>query len=189
MLDLSLFGACVQHIVPVNSGTSLSLIIEVDPPLVLKATVTRCEMHLERGATVYRSGLSFNHLKGIAPPKLKAVLVREIYRAIEVWKANARGVRPESLEMMPVFRSDEAMTSVRPRKRVTNFVWYRFVDGNWLVSVTFDPNQPLDGFAVPADDDQSEMIKLQETYESTDEAGRQLIRLLAHLSIAEVTGS
>lgn len=186
LVDISLYGAGVEHHVALNTGSAVKLVIEGSPPLEVKGTVTRCEIGLQRGVTVYRSGIAFRHSKQTLPPQLKELMARELYKAIALWKANARGTLPETLESMPIFRSDDDfVSSHRPRKRATSFVWYRFVGGAWNVSVTFDPNQPLDGFAVSADDDQSEMEQLRTTYEIADEAGRELIRLLAHLSIIE----
>ena len=184
LIDLSVFGAGVEHFLPVHAGSRLHLFVESDPPLELDAVVTRCTMHLESGSSVYRSGLSFRHSKAHTPSALKELLTRELTKAIDVWKANARGVLPETIEDMPVFRTDDVLVASQHRKRATSFVWYRLVKGEWQMSVTLDPNQPLDGFSVSADDDQTEMELLKQTYEETDDAGRDLIRLFANLSIA-----
>lgn len=166
---------------PVEAGATISLRIE-GLPIPLEGVITRCTMRLERGSSVYRSGISFKHSKQYVPAALKDLLSRELHKAIELWKANARGALPADVEQMPLFSGESGMRSHRRRPR--SFIWYRLSRDGWQKSVTLDPNQPLDGFAVSADDDQRQMSLLQETYEKSDESGRQLIRLLAHLAIA-----
>jgi hypothetical protein len=140
-------------------------------------------MRLDRGSRIYHCGISFKHDKQTVPPALKEFLTRELYKAIELWKANAKGALPPDLEHMPIFNAGEELGTKR-RNRATSFVWYRLTpDDGWQMAVTLDPNQPVDGFAVSADDDQTQMTLLKDAYVKSDEAGRQLIRLLAHLSI------
>jgi hypothetical protein len=190
LVDLSIYGAGIEHLVPLNAGAPVQLRIE-GMPIAIEGNITRCSMRLERGSTIYRCGISFKHTKEHVPAALKELMTRELYKAIAQWKANARGVLPDALDRMPIFNANDRLVaqSSDAHKAPTSFIWYRLVHGTWETSVTLDPNQPIDGFAVSADDDQTQMALLRETYEKSDEAGRQLIRLLAHLSIASATNA
>src|SRR5687767_249869 len=61
LIDISLYGAGVEHLIPLNAGSAVKLVIDGSPQLELRGTVTRCEMGLQRGVTVYRSGIAFRH--------------------------------------------------------------------------------------------------------------------------------
>lgn len=184
VLDLSLYGAGLEHVIPVQAKSRVTFTIDGVDDLRLEGVVTRCVMRLERGMQLYRTGLSFSFSRSSVPQRLKELLAQELTKAIDVWKANARGVLPESIERMPLFRTGDLLVSTAAPAKAQSYVWYRLVNGAWQMSFALDPNQPLDGFAVSADDDQTQMKLLCESYERSDEAGRELIRLLAHLSIA-----
>jgi len=63
-----------------------------------------------------------------------------------------------------------------------------FVDGNWKVSPTTRPEQPITGFTVSAETPPRYLEMLCDTYERTDEEGQRLTRILAELSINQAEG-
>ena len=56
-------------------------------------------------------------------------------------------------------------------------------EGQWWRIPTKSPVQPIDGFTVAAYEDDEEVHALCSSYESADDEGRRLIRLVAELSV------
>lgn len=204
LVDISLDGAKIEHREPVKTGADVRLTFNWDDePVDLKARVTRCK--LERfsggsdGLTIYNSGLHF-HEVGDAASVLRRMVSVHISRALDEQKANARGVLPVSVDHMPIFRGHtltanpgEAAEGVElydqlPAARIARtvgYLCYRLDRNSWKRTRTDDPEQPLNGFTVSASEDLAQIEQLCETYRKADEHGRELIRTLARLSIAD----
>ena len=65
------------------------------------------------------------------------------------------------------------------------YVTYRFVWNEWQKAESKNPQQPLDGFTVSAKEDPMQVDMLCKTYETSDFAGRKMIRQLAEMSITD----
>jgi hypothetical protein len=68
------------------------------------------------------------------------------------------------------------------------FIWMRLQPRGWDKQFTADPNQPLDGFAVPADTSDEEIRSLCKTYEDSDDTTRNAMRHMATLAILDRVG-
>lgn len=207
LIDVSLDGAKIEHGEQLQTGAENQLVFPwKDETLRLRTRVTRCR--LERftggadGLTVYHSGLLFLDV-GESAPRLRDLVATHITRALEEQKANARGQLPQSIEHMPIFRGytltlnrEDAAAEIGhaslPSSRIARQVGYiccRLTKNSWKRTKTSDPEQPEDGFTVSAAEDLAQLDQLCESYRLADDHGRELIRMLARMSIAEGEGS
>ncbi len=209
VVDISLLGARVEHHMPLGTATGgdahLSFFWD-DEPIEVECRIVRSR--LERfsvgadGLTVYHSGLEF-----VEPPQetresLKRIIGRFIARALHEQKLNARGVVPNSIEHMPIFRygqltenkadvAEAIGSSALPTARIakeTGYICFQLDNRQWKKKRTHDPGQPSEGFTVSASEDQGQIEMLCEAYEKSDLAGRKMIQLFAQLSIIDGEG-
>lgn len=204
LIDLSLDGAKIEHNETLKTGAEGKLAFDWnDERIELACRVTRCQ--LERlaggsdGLTVFHSGLHFTD-RGRSTETLKKIVSFHISRALEEQKANARGELPIAVDKMPIFRGHtltashadatgslgihEALPAARIARQ-TGFICYRLDKNNWKKTRTDKPEQPENGFTVSSTEDLAQIEELCETYRKSDQAGRELIRSLAKLSLIE----
>jgi hypothetical protein len=67
--------------------------------------------------------------------------------------------------------------------RSRGFITYRLEDAQWTRTASNSSLQPPDGFTVGDFEEPDEIETLCRTYEEADEEGRNLIRLVAELSV------
>jgi len=121
-----------------------------------------------------RSGLEF-----IADSEpLRAALVASVSELLAAQEANAEGDRERN-----VIDGDETITAAAGMRAVDIFICYQLTDGGWKRRTMLLPEQPEDGFTVAASVPDEEITSLCRAYESGDEEGRRLTRLLAELSV------
>src|SRR5438309_8161194 len=115
LIDVSLLGARVEHHTPLIAGSHSRLVFRWDEQeIIAECRIVRSR--LERfsvgadGLTVYHSGLEFLDLSQVTRESLKKKIGIFIARALHEQKLNARGVLPESVEKMPIFRSGGLLT-------------------------------------------------------------------------------
>ena len=65
---------------------------------------------------------------------------------------------------------------------------WRLVEGTWKKASALLPDQPRDGFTVPAWEEDEQVERLRRSYQEADAEGRQFLRMLAELSISEARG-
>jgi len=99
-------------------------------------------------------------------------------KVLAAQKSNAIGERGTSAGAHILAQLGEAR-----RMRTRGYVAYHFRDGSWSRVPTDSTLQPSDGFTVAAYEDEDELAQLCETYETANEEGRGLIRLVAELSV------
>lgn len=208
LIDLSLDGAKIEHNETMNTGLEGKLSFDwEDERIELACRVTRCR--LERlaggrdGLTIYHSGLYFTD-RGSSAVSLKKIVSLHISRALEEQRANARGELPVAVDKMPIFRGHtltanqgeateglgihEALPAARIARQA-GYICYRLDKNNWKRTRTDKPDQPENGFTVSATEDLAQIEELCETYRKSDQAGRELIRSLAKLSVIEGEGT
>jgi hypothetical protein len=209
VVDISLLGARVEHDSPLGTAAGgeaqLSFFWD-DEPIEVNCRIVRSR--LERfsvgpdGLTVYHSGLEFVEPPQTARESLKRIIGRFIARALHEQKLNARGVVPESVEHMPIFRygqltenkadvADSLGSTALPTTRIareTGYICFQLDKKQWKKKRTHDPGQPSEGFTVSASEDQAQVEMLCDAYERSDHAGRRMIQLFAQLSIIEGEG-
>jgi hypothetical protein len=210
VVDISVLGARVEHPIPLGTaagGTARLTFTWEDDEIVAECRIVRSR--LERfsvgadGLTVYHSGLEFLDVGKETKEILKQRIGIFIARALHEQKLNARGVLPESVEKMPIFRSGQLTenradvaeaigSSALPTSRIakeSGYVCFQLENNHtWRKKRTHDPGQPSEGFTISATEDQLQMEMLCEAYAKSDRDGRKMIQLFAQLSIAEGEG-
>jgi len=208
LVDVSMLGARIEHSSPLATGHQARLMFEWDDESIgVDCRIVRSR--LERfsvgadGLTVYHSGLEFLDAAAATKSQLKKMIELFITRALDEQKLNARGVVPESVENMPIFRYGGQLTSnqkditegvgssLMPTARIakqSGYVCLQLENRTWRKKRTHDPGQPADGFTVSALEDHNQIELLCQAYEKSDADGRKMIQLFAQLSIAEGEG-
>ncbi len=201
--DISVIGARVEHNVQLATGNMARLSFRWnDENIEIQSKVVRSK--LERfssgsdGLTIYHSGLEFIGSSPEGARALHQMISSHIIRALEEQKANARGVVPEDLDEMPIFRGGVLSQGRRdggggalPVNRIARqaaFISFRLDKMRWRRTWTTSREQPEDGFTVSSDEEQEQLHLLCRTYENADSEGRRLIRIFAQLSVTEGEG-
>jgi hypothetical protein len=200
ILDITDCGARIEHLTRLNVGRQLRLrfawegfTIEVD------ARVVACKVHRfahgDDGATVYQSGLAFIHYEGNALGILRELVTTTVSRSLAEQVANARGIGPVTENHMPVFRGGVVTTSqvtasgTRQAEPTLHrgFVRCSLMHGRWDKKWSRSPDQPEEGFTVPATETNTTIDQLCDTYKSATQDQRELIRAMARLSVETET--
>lgn len=179
LLDLAIGGARVLGTVKLKPGATPELYIEWEGhPIRLKCTVTRCTIQ------TFVSGTSDKSTYEIGVQIMEALegdrVIREliayyVIRALEEQQANWNGVPPIG-------------PYVHVEGKSGRYRRCELFEGNWKVTPTTRPEQPINGFTVSAETPPRYLDMLCETYEKTDDEGRRLTRILAELSINKAEG-
>jgi hypothetical protein len=111
--------------------------------------------------------------------KLQDLITTFVSRILAAQKANASGDQQGDSAGATIL----AMLGEARRTRSRGFTSYHLRDGTWWRTPTESPKQPPDGFTVGTFEDEDEVDELCRTYASADEEGRNLIRLVAELSV------
>ncbi len=171
LLELSTGGARVEHQerVMVASRATLHL-----PGFDVTARV-RYETALPGSSgIVYHTGLQFTDVATPEATMLEDLLRAEVQRQVEEWEANLNGV---PMPPRPV---------AGPRSSVLQrYLWLHLTSQGWVRKETSDPNQPLDGLAIPADQPLESIALLCKTYENADPRTRDYLRTCATLAIMD----
>jgi hypothetical protein len=93
-------------------------------------------------------------------------------------QANAMGNREAN-----VF-GDQTLTAASSLARSTGYVTWTLGDGGWHARRSLLPDQPPNGFTIPAGEPEDQVALLCQTYESGDTESRRLTRMLAEISVA-----
>ncbi len=143
---------------------------------VVRSTVVRLAKKAGE-STIYESGLRLTAPLGNAEDLLREMIAEHVLLAINEQIANARGVTPLAAVAYQVERS------------TNKYRRCEYIDGVWRKSDTTSPEQPENGFTISADVDPYHVEMLCRTWEICDEAGRELTRTLAQLSISKKEGA
>ena len=177
VVDLGLEGAGLEHRGTVTVGDRLNLEIDARHPIRLAAVVrhSQIQQFASRGSeTTYRTGIEFPSVSEDEATAIDSVLIDEAREKIAEWEANLTGMRQVGLPSL-----------IRTPAARHAYEWHHFVKGQWTTTVTRDPNQPINGFAV-CDDEPAETVQLLRTaYERYDEEDRYMLRMMAQLAITE----
>jgi hypothetical protein len=187
ILDIGIGGAFVEHYGETSPGEEFRLAFRWQSQDVeFACAVARSEVVKQPGgdgrSVVSHTGLRFVHPSVDAEARLQDMLTSFIGKLLAAQRANANGNDRRASDPTILEQVGEAR-----RKRRRGFVSYRLVGGKWWRVSTESPSQPADGFTVPAFEDDEELEALCTTYETADDEGRRLIRLVAELSVRELT--
>jgi hypothetical protein len=201
ILDITDAGARIEHFTRLDIGKRSRLRFEWQGRAIeVEANVVSCKIHRfahgDDGATVYQSGLMFTDYEGNALTTLRELVSTTVSRSLAEQVANARGIGPVTESHMPVFR-DGVMATERidsanktkflPKSEVVvdrGYVRCTLIDGRrWEKKWSRTSEQPGDGFTVLATEPAENVDQLCESYYRSDHEQRELIRVLARISV------
>jgi hypothetical protein len=173
LLDLAIGGARLLGTTPVIPASTHELRIDWEGQTIrLKCEVTRCVM---QEINSYDIGVRIVQAVADSNRAMHHLIATFVLRAIDEQRANWDGKEPIGPYVHVEGKSD----------RYKRCEW---LNGEWKVNPTKRPEQPLNGFTVSAEVSPHLLNLLRETYETTDDEGRRLLRILAELSINKAEG-
>lgn len=175
--EIGIGGAGLEHRDAVMVGERHDLAIDARHPIRLRVVVRHSILlQLASGdkPAIYRTGVEYLSLSEDQEVLLENILIDEAKEKIAEWEANLAGNHKLTHPAM-----------ARLPRRPHAFTWQRYVNGSWTTTLTRDPNQPLDGFAVCDDEPADTVELLRKAYEHYGEEDRFMLRLMAQLAIAE----
>jgi len=186
ILDIGMAGALLEHYGTVQTGDRFRLTFRWQgEPIEFECEVVRTTVVRDPGGNgiqpVSHSGVHFVAPVGDAEGRLEELMASFVRRILDAQRANAAGEEGHATSAVIL----ESLGGAR-RKRTRGFMSYRLRDGKWWRVPSDSPRQPEEGFTVAAWEDEAELDLLCRTYEDADGEGRQLIRLLAELSVRHV---
>lgn len=183
VVDISLVGALIQHEGPLEAERTGVLSFHWDS----YDLAFDCRVAHTAGPDdpLPRSGLEIVTAHDESDSKLRMLIAASVARLVAAQEANAFGDREHNW-----LDSDRTLTAVGSARRasLTGFVTWRLVNGTWKKASALLPDQPRDGFTVPAWEEDEQVERLRRSYEEADADGRQFLRMLAELSISEARG-
>lgn len=183
LADVGLVGILILHEGPLEPERTGTLSFEWERHhLSFECRVVHCSPASGGG---YHSGLEVVAAHGESDASLRKLIAESVARIVAAQEANAFGNRE-----LNWIDSDRTLTAVGSARKasMTGFVTWRLVDGAWKKSASLLPDQPKDGFTVPAWEEEEQIERLRRSYEDADEDGRKFLRILAELSISEARG-
>lgn len=202
LMDLSLLGCRVESHFALKTGAHVAIDFGWgDEELTLRGEVVRCKFASGDEGVVYNTGIRFDPKDGsLHHPKLREIIARQLERALEEQRLNARGDLAVILEEMPIFNVGGTLTQSKKQlssiyeKSLSLLPWLRIArkrgylrvsleDGRWRKVRTQSAYQPQHGFTVWAYEDQDQIDRLCKVYQQADDETRKLIRLCAELSL------
>ena len=169
VLELGLAGAKFEHATRVAIGTKATFVCG---PLIARGDVRHSIVLPAAKGIVHHTGISFPALDALQQKHLYDLLMDEAQEQVSEWEANLQGIgwRPRPSRKSAVVR---------------RFIALRKTPQGWTRTITTDPNQPIDGVAVPDDTPENELEILRRTYDSADKTSRELMRRIAMVGILE----
>jgi hypothetical protein len=186
LLDLGVTGAFVEHYGTTTAHAKVRLQFRwQNEDIEFVCVVVRTDVVRRSGSdALSHTGLRFIDAVGDSEARLYDLMAAFVGTVLAAQKANANAV-PEEATGLPL-----ADIGAARRTRMKGLVSYRLAPNrSWWRASTTDTKQPVDGFTVAAYEHESDLEVLCRTYEAADEEGRQLIRLVAELSVLSVTNS
>lgn len=182
MLDVGVAGAYLEHYGVFKAGERFRLKFRWQGnDIEFLCEVTRSDVVRVLGgdgeSTVSHSGVRFVEAAGESAERLQDMIATSIGKLLAAQRSNASGTRDESGAAIL------ADIGGARRLRARGYVAYRLHRNRWTRTPTQSPEQPADGFTVAAYEDHEEIETLCRTYESADDEGRRLIRMVAELSV------
>jgi hypothetical protein len=183
ILDIGMAGALLEHYGTSQPGDRFHLTFRWQgEPVEFECEIVRTAVIRDPGGNgmqpVSHSGVHFVAPVGNSEARLEELMASFVRKILDAQHANAAGEEghPTSAVIL------EGLGGAR-RKRTRGFMSFRLRDGKWWRVPTEAARQPEEGFTVAAWEDEAELDLLCRTYEEADPEGRQLIRLLAELSV------
>lgn len=170
LLELGTGGAKIEHGKAIVIGSRVTLPLPHGP---VQSVVRYCMMVPSDEGIVYHTGLEFSDLTHEQTAAIYDMLLDEAQEQVAEWESNLKG----DARRRPQFGAHSAAA--------LRFIWLRLTPGGWTRTITTDPNQPIDGIAIPSDTQESEIGMLCSTYARGDDELRQYLRGCAMVAILE----
>jgi len=129
------------------------------------------------GSVVSHTGVRFVESTGNSDAMLNDMMATFVGRVLAAQRANAAAEQTDSDTFIL------AQLGGARRARTKGYLVFHYRNGHWSQTLSESSKQANDGFTVAAYEDEAELETLCRTYESADEEGRRLIRLVAELSV------
>lgn len=166
--EMGVLGARLHHVQPLPAPRGELRFFDRDREVVMRAEAVR-------SIGPDQTGIRFLAAVGESGDHLRTMLARLVDKAL-------RDRGDSSATRLQIRRVDGDKTV---RGADAQFMSFRFENGAWSRRRVFLPEQPAIGFTVARGEDASEMQRLCEVYEASDDEGRRLIRLFAELSVSD----
>jgi hypothetical protein len=183
ILDIGIAGAFLEHFGTVEAGEHFPLTFRWQGEdvtfqcEVVRSTVARLPAG-DGKSIASHTGVRFVEADGEGRARLQDLITTFVGRILDAQKANAAGENAESAGATVLARLGEAR-----RMRSRGFISYHYDESRWSRVPGHTPVQPPDGFTVGDFEEPEELETLCRTYEEADDAGRNLIRMVAELSL------
>jgi hypothetical protein len=187
--DISIVGAAIEHASQIPKDSIVPLVfrwerqeIELDARVIR----SRLESRLKAGFkyTVYRTGLAFETESN----PLRSAMARRIAKAMSRQLADAYADASRAVtDSSGAINLKQLLPIIEQAKKKPLYRRCSLVRGTWRSEIVMDPAQPELGFTISADESEREVDLLCRTYMAAPVEQRQLIRIFAHLSIAEAS--
>lgn len=186
ILDIGMAGAFLEHYGVTEPGKRFRLMFrwqgeDVEFVCEVARTSVVRQPAGDGKSLLSHTGVQFMEAVGDSTERLQDLIATFVGRILAAQRANAAGEENHHQSAMILDSLGDAR-----RKRSRGYVSYRLRDHRWWRVPTGSPVQPEDGFTVADFEDETELETLCRTYETSDEEGRRLIRLVAELSLSRV---
>lgn len=168
VVEIGILGARIEHSAPLETARADLHFTFGGTPIHM-----RCEVARSTGPV---SGLRFLAAVGDSGDNLRDMLAQLVVKALDgQHDSAATRLRIRSVDGDKTVRGADAQ-----------FFSYLYENGAWKRRPVFLPEQPQMGFTVARGEDATEMQRLCEVFEASDDEGRRLIRLFAELSVSDL---
>lgn len=184
MLELGLAGLRISSSEPFSEGKFGELAFRYSGEDVrARCRIARSQLQTRlseaMGELVYHIGLEITEIDPSSAQSLRNLIGQRVAAALEKQRANAAGEPPEWDQVIEATNRPD-----RPSENI--FTSCRLLPGGqWQEATIVKPHQPRDGFTVRATATDEEIEKLKKAYEEGSEDVRDMIRVLAEMSLLE----
>lgn len=183
ILDIGIAGAFIEHYGRAKQGDRFPLAFRwrgEDVEFLCEIVRSTLARSGSANETVSHSGVRFVEGKGKSGELLQGMMATFVGRLLAAQRANSKADPDHS------GTEDSGMLSQlgqARRLRTRGYLSYRWDGKAWSRIRTSNPAQPRDGFTVAGYEDEDELETLCEAYQAGDDEARQMIRLVAELSV------
>ena len=169
VLEMGVSGAKLEHSnrLHVNGVATFTC-----GPLSTEGTVRSSVLLPGIEGVVYQSSVEFTNAGERERQLLFELIAHEAETQVVEWEANLRGELPAR----PPKNARRSQTALR-------YIRLRLTPQGWQRTSTTDPKQPADGVVIIDGTPEEEIAVLRQTYETSDESMRELLRRVATVAI------
>lgn len=179
ILDIGVGGVFVEHRGRAAEGLKVRLAFKWQgSEIAFGSEVVRSGVIREGGeeGVVSHSALVFHDGETGSEERLRDMMGTFVTQLLAAHRENAAAAEGRGAAIL-------AQLGQARRSRSRGLMTYTWDGIEWSRTPTESPQQPLDGFTVPAYEDEEELAMLCQTYETADAEARNMIRLVAELSV------